>query len=99
MPLSSDVCEIKYYFDAYKFLREIRVYSPYIEGEVEFAGTDIERIGQEIKSKLNVEPKISGYHGTRYTFEKDGIIYKLATYASPNNEESDIQFRLTITAK
>ena len=92
-------CEIKYYFDAYKFLREIRVYSPYIEGEVEFAGTDIERIGQEIKSKLNVEPKISGYHGTRYTFEKDGIIYKLATYASPNNEESDIQFRLTITAK
>ena len=92
-------CEIKYYFDAYKFLREIRVYSPYIEGEVEFAGTDIEKIGQEIKSKLNVEPKISGYHGTRYTFEKDGIIYKLATYASPNNEESNIQIRLIIKAK
>lgn len=93
-------CEIKYYFDLHNILREIRVYSPYIEGEVEFAGTDIEKIGQEIKSKLDVEPEISSYKKTPYTFEKDGIMYKLATYASPSNdEESNIQIRLIIKAK
>jgi tetratricopeptide (TPR) repeat protein len=91
-------CEIKYYFNMRMLLREIEVYSPYTEGKTVFTDADIKRIGQEIEEALGVTPKIGNYFGTQYTFEKDGIVYSMDTYASQHNVGKGNQFRLTITA-
>lgn len=82
-------------------LEEIYVYSQLVLGEVSFDDNDIKRVAKQIQECLQVEPEISHFEGTQYTFIKDGLQYRMDTYKSQrrvnNSYEEQNQFNLTIS--
>lgn len=82
-------------------LEEIYVYSQLVLGVVSFDDNDIKRVAKQIQECLQVEPEISHFEGTQYTFIKDGLQYRMDTYKSKrrvnNSYEEQNQFNLTIS--
>lgn len=82
-------------------LEEIYVYSQLVLGVVSFDDNDIKRVAKQIQECLQVEPEISHFEGTQYTFIKDGLRYRMDTHKSQhrvnNSYEEQNQFNLTVS--